>query len=76
MPTFISNVTNKICSADQGVAESAVAERVCRRLHGCDPFNVKHDGAIINKAAYMVIGIDLDGDKEVLGMWIGEKETS
>ncbi|WP_432212385.1 transposase [Paenibacillus polymyxa] len=31
---------------------------------------------MINKAAYMVIGIDLDGNKDVLGMWIGENEPS
>lgn len=37
-------------------------------------FNVKQDGAIVNKAAFMVIGIDLDGNKDVLGMWIGENE--
>ncbi|CAG7658651.1 hypothetical protein PAECIP111802_07112 [Paenibacillus allorhizosphaerae] len=39
-------------------------------------FKVKQDGAIINKAAYMVIGIDLDGNEDVLGMWIGEKESA
>ncbi|MDQ0193745.1 transposase-like protein [Paenibacillus wynnii] len=39
-------------------------------------FKVKQDGVIINKAAYMVIGIDLDGNKDVLGMWIGENESS
>ena len=39
-------------------------------------FKVKQDGAIVNKAAYMVIGIDLDGNKDVLGMWIGENESA
>ncbi len=39
-------------------------------------FKVKQDGAIVNKAAYMVIGIDLDGNKDVLGIWIGENESS
>jgi putative transposase len=39
-------------------------------------FKVKQDGHIVNKAAYMVIGIDLDGSKDVLGMWIGENESS
>ncbi|MCZ6992300.1 transposase, partial [Salmonella enterica] len=27
-------------------------------------------------AAYMVIGIDLDGNKDVLGIWIGENESA
>ncbi len=39
-------------------------------------FKVKPDGAIVNKAAYMVIGIDLDGNKDLLGMWIGEHESA
>lgn len=39
-------------------------------------FKMKQDGAIVNKAAYMVIGIDLDGNKDVFGMWIGENESS
>ncbi|GFN34157.1 hypothetical protein PCURB6_44170 [Paenibacillus curdlanolyticus] len=39
-------------------------------------FKVKQEGATVNKAAYMVIGIDLDGNKDVLGMWMGENESS
>lgn len=39
-------------------------------------FKVKQDGQIINKAAYMVIGIDLEGYKDVLGIWIGENESA
>ncbi|MNC70154.1 Transposase, Mutator family [compost metagenome] len=39
-------------------------------------FKVEQDGTILNKAVYMVIGIDLDGNKDELGMWIGKKETS
>ncbi|SDO76208.1 Transposase, Mutator family [Paenibacillus sp. yr247] len=30
----------------------------------------------MNKAAYMVIGIDLDGSKDVLGMLVGENESA
>lgn len=39
-------------------------------------FKVKQDGAIVNKAAYMVIGIDLDGHKDVLGIRIEENESA
>ena len=39
-------------------------------------FNVKQDGMITKKAAYMSIGIDLDGKKDVLGIWIGENESA
>lgn len=37
---------------------------------------MKQEGHIVNKAVYLVIGIDFDGNKDVLGMWVGEHETS
>ena len=39
-------------------------------------YKVKHEGQIKNKASYMAIGIDLDGKKDVLGIWIGEAESA
>jgi len=39
-------------------------------------FEVKQDGMTVNKAACMVFGIDMDGQKDLPGMWIGENETS
>jgi putative transposase len=75
-PTFISNVTNKIVPLikewQNRPLQAVYAVVFLDAIH----FRVKQDGAIINKAAYMVIGIDLDGCKDVLGMWIGENESS
>jgi len=39
-------------------------------------YNVRQDGRIVKKAVYIAIGIDLDGKKDVLGLWIGENESS
>lgn len=39
-------------------------------------YKVKQDNRIINKTAYTVIGVNLDGIKEVLGIWIGGDEAS
>lgn len=39
-------------------------------------YKVRSEGRIINKAAYIAIGINLEGMKEVLGIWIGENESS
>jgi len=30
----------------------------------------------VKKAVYIAIGIDLDGKKDVLGMWVGENESA
>lgn len=58
------------------MSKSATGKDLCRRLFGCNLFKVRQEGSIVNKASCMVIGIDLDGRKDVLGMWIGEHETS
>ncbi len=39
-------------------------------------YKVREDGQIKNKAAYVVLGVNLDGYKDILGIWIGENESS
>jgi len=39
-------------------------------------FNVRQDGAVVKKTAYVVFALNLEGRKEVLGIWIGEAESS
>ena len=39
-------------------------------------YHVRSEGQIVKKAVYIAIGIDLDGHKDVLGMWVGENESA
>jgi putative transposase len=39
-------------------------------------FDVRENGAYQKKTVYVIIGINLDGRKELMGLWIGENETS
>ncbi len=39
-------------------------------------YNVRCEGRIVKKAVYVAIGINLDGKKEVLGMYVGENENA
>ena len=39
-------------------------------------YKVREEGRIKNKAAYVVLGANIDGYKDVLGIWIGENESS
>jgi putative transposase len=39
-------------------------------------YKIRDNGQIVNKAAYVVLGINMEGYKDVLGIWIGENETS
>lgn len=75
-PTLISNVMNKILPL--------VKEWQNRPLDALCPiifmdaihFKVCHKGWIQSKAAYDVLDITIAGFKEVLGIWIGESESS
>jgi transposase-like protein len=40
----------------------------------CLVVKVRHDKRIINKAVYVALGIDLEGKKDILGLWISENE--
>ena len=37
-------------------------------------FKVREDGRVVNKAVYCVLGVDQDGRKDLLGMYIGQSE--
>lgn len=39
-------------------------------------YHVRSEGRIIKRAVYMAIGIDIDGKKDVLGMYVGENESA
>lgn len=75
-PTLVSRVTDKIMPQ--------VAEWQSRPLDRVYPvvfldaihFKVRKDNRIINKAAYSVLGITMDGQKDILGIWIGESESA
>ena len=39
-------------------------------------YKVRSEGRIISKAAYTILGVDLDGVKDILGIYIGENESA
>jgi putative transposase len=39
-------------------------------------YKVKENHQYVTKAAYVVLGITMDGTKDILGVWIGEHESS
>ena len=39
-------------------------------------YKVKENHQYVTKAAYVVLGITMDGTKDILGIWIGEHESS
>jgi putative transposase len=39
-------------------------------------FKSRKDNQIINKCVYTVLGVDMDGQKDILGTWISENESA
>lgn len=39
-------------------------------------YHVRSEGQIVKKAVYIAIGVNLEGRKSVLGMWVGENESA
>ncbi len=39
-------------------------------------FKVREDHRVVNKTIYLVLGLRQDGLKEVLGIWLGQKESA
>lgn len=39
-------------------------------------YKVKENHQYVTKAAYVVLGINMDGCKDILGIWIGEHESA
>lgn len=39
-------------------------------------YHVRSEGRIVKRAVYIVIGIDMSGKKDVLGMYVGENESA
>ena len=74
--TTVSRVTDKILPVvkewQQRPLESVYAVVFLDAIH----YHVRSEGQIVKKAVYIAIGINLDGRKDVLGMWVGENESA
>ena len=75
-PTLISNVTNTVMD-DVRAWQSRPLSSVYPILY-FDALFVKsrQEGPVKNKAVYLALGINLEGEKELLGLWIAETEGS
>lgn len=73
-PVLVSNITDKI-------VETALIwqNRTLERIYPIVFFDaifykVREEGKVKSKAAYTCLGIDIDGKKDLLGLWVAETE--
>ena len=75
-PTLVSNLTDRLLPRIQEWQNRPLQPIYAVVFLDAIHYKVRQDGHVQNKAAYMVVGIDLSGQKDVLGMWIGEHESA
>jgi len=74
--TTVSRVTDKILPVVREWQNRPLEEMYAVVFMDAIHFHVRSEGTIIKKAVYIAIGIQMDGVRDVLGMWVGENESA
>lgn len=72
----VSNITNRILPLVSEWQHRPLEKTYAFIFMDAIHYKVREDKQIVVKAAYVVIGVNMDGEKEVLGIWIGANESS
>jgi putative transposase len=72
--TTLSHITEKISSEAEAWNARALEAVYAIVYLDAIPYKVRQDGTVLTKAAYTCIGIDTNGIRDLLGIWIGERE--
>lgn len=74
--TRVSKITEKLLPMirewQNRPLESVYAMVMLDAIH----YKVREEGVVVKKAVYIAIGTDLEGKKDVLGLWVGATESS
>jgi len=73
-PTLISNVTDHVLEQVQQWQTRPLDEVYPIVYLDCIMVKIRQDKRVINKAIYLALGINMEGHKELLGLWISENE--
>lgn len=73
---MVSNITNRIIPLVSEWQNRPLEKRYSFVFMDAIHYKVRDDKQVVVKAAYVVLGVNMDGEKEVLGIWIGANESS
>ncbi len=75
-PTLISNITESIME-DVRAWQNRTLDKIYPIVYlDALVVKIKDDKQVVNKAVHMALGVNLDGQKELLGIWITNQEGS
>ena len=70
----ISRITDKIMPLVKQWQERPLQEIYAVVYMDAIHYHVRSEGRIVKRAVYIALGIDMDGKKDVIGMYVGENE--
>jgi putative transposase len=73
-PTLISKVTDAVMARVVEWQNRPLEALYPIMYLDCIVVKVRQDNRVINKSVFLALGVNLDGHKEVLGLWIAENE--
>ena len=73
---MVSNVTNRVVPLVTEWQNRPLEKVYSFVFMDAIHYKVREDKQIVVKAAYVILGVNMDGVKEVLGIWVGANETS
>jgi len=73
---MVSNITNRILPLVTEWQNRPLEKIYSFVFMDAIHYKVREDKHVVVKAAYVVLGVDMNGEKEVLGIWIGANESS
>lgn len=74
--TTVSNVTSRVIEYMKQWQNRGLEQQYFIVWMDCIVIKVKENNKVINKAIYLIIGVNKEGKKEVLGMWINQNESA
>ncbi len=72
----VSRITDKIMPVVKEWQERPLEEVYAVVFMDAVHYHVRSEGRIVKQAVYIALGIDMNGHKDVLGMYVGENESA
>lgn len=74
--TMVSKITNKILPTIEEWQNRPLEKVYPMVFLDAIHYHVRENNIVVKKAVYIALGYNLEGFKEILGMWVGENESS
>jgi len=75
-PEMVSNITDRIIPEIEDWQNRMLDDVYPFIFIDAVHFSVREENRVVKKAAYIILGINKEGFKEIIGIWIGENESA